>query len=237
MKKQRDKQVGGGDKSKRRLLKRAAAAAALLAAVLLLAVFLINCVVLYRTKRRIVDIAVPAEGSADCILVLGAGVTASGTPSPMLEDRLLTGIALYERGVSDRLLFSGDHGTVDYDEVNAMKRFAVERGVPEEAIFLDHAGFSTYESLYRAKAVFGAETLVLVSQSYHLYRALDTAEQLSLEAWGVAADRRVYAGQSRYTLREALARVKDFCYARLQPKPQYLGTPISLRGDGRVTDG
>jgi vancomycin permeability regulator SanA len=131
---------------------------------------------------------------------------------------------------------SGDHGREDYDEVTVMKRFAVEAGVPEEDIFQDHAGFSTYESLWRAREIFGAERVVIVTQEYHLYRALHLAEQLGLEAVGVSADLRPYRGQILRNGREMLARVKAFADGILQPDAVG-GEPISLAGDGRVTDG
>jgi SanA protein len=103
----------------------------------------------------------------------------------MLLDRLNQGIALYEAEVSDRLLMSGDHGQTDYDEVNVMKRIAVEAGIPSSHVFMDHAGFSTYESLIRARDVFGVKRLIIVSQKEHLYRALMIADELGSGGhWG-----------------------------------------------------
>jgi len=115
---------------------------------------------------------VGANTQADCILVLGAGIRPDGTPSFMLRHRLDKGIELYEAGVAPKLLLSGDNGQERYDEVNAMKGYVLAQGVPAEDIFLDHAGFSTYDSIYRAKAVFAVEEAVVVTQNYHLYRAL-----------------------------------------------------------------
>ncbi len=176
-----------------------------------------------------------ADVRADCILVLGAGVRDDGSPSHMLEDRLLTGIDLYERGFSPVLLMSGDHGREDYDEVNAMKDFAVSEGVPEDVIFLDHAGFSTYESLYRAKEIFGAERIVIVTQEYHLWRALYVADALGLDAVGISADLRTYVGQSMRETREIAARMKDFLWCLIRPEPTYLGDAIDLGGNADVT--
>lgn len=176
-----------------------------------------------------------ADVRADCILVLGAGVRDDGSPSHMLEDRLLTGIDLYERGFSPVMLMSGDHGREEYDEVNAMKDFAVSKGVPADRIFLDHAGFSTYESLYRAKEIFGAERIVIVTQEYHLWRALYTADALGLDAVGVSADLRTYVGQSMRETREIAARMKDFLWCLIRPEPTYLGDTIDLGGDADVT--
>ena len=157
----------------------------------------------------------PDEAAAldmDAYLVLGARVWDNGKPSGILEDRLITGIAAYEAGVSDRLLMSGDHGQEDYDEVNAMKTYAIDAGIPSEDIFMDHAGFSTYESLYRARDVFQVRSVVIVTQRYHLYRALYIAERMGLTAYGIAADIRSYPGMPRFEARELLARLKDFFY-------------------------
>ena len=131
----------------------------------------------------------------DCIVVLGCGVTAEGQPSYMLADRLTSGINLYKQGVAPKILMSGDHGRKNYDEVNTMKQVAVDSGVPSSDIFMDHAGFSTYESMYRAKEIFEADKIVIVSQTYHLYRALYIAEQLGIEAYGINADYHIYGGE------------------------------------------
>jgi vancomycin permeability regulator SanA len=174
--------------------------------------------------------------NVDCILVLGAGVWNDNRPSPMLEDRLFQGIELYHSGVGNRLLMSGDHGRKNYDEVNVMKQFAIAEGVPSTDIFMDHAGFSTYESLYRARDIFKADKIVIVTQGYHLYRALYVADRLGMEAYGVASDPRIYAGQDYRELREVLARVKDYFYCVLQPKPTYLGEAIPVSGNGDITN-
>ena len=155
-----------------------------------------------------------AAGEYDCILVLGAGVWADGSASPMLYDRVVTACSVYEaireaQGSADvPLLMSGDH-TGNYNEVGVMKSLATERGIPSEQVFLDHEGYSTYESLYRARYVFGARKLVIVTQSYHLHRALHIARELGMEAVGVSADLRPYRKQQIYEMREHLARFKD----------------------------
>ena len=171
----------------------------------------------------------------DCIVVLGCQVRSDGTPSHMLDDRLKRGVALYELGAAPKLLMSGDHGTVEYDEVDAMKRYAIEAGIPSEDVFMDHAGFSTYETIYRAKAIFEADKILIVTQQYHLYRALYIAEALGVEAYGVAADYRQYGGQLARDVREILARVKDFGMAIFQPEPTYLGEVIPISGNGELT--
>lgn len=173
----------------------------------------------------------------DCILVLGAGVNGE-TLSHMLEDRVKTGITLYENGASPKILMSGDHGREEYDEVNAMKNYAMDKGVPSEDIFMDHAGFSTYESLYRARDIFCAKKIIIISQKYHLYRAIYIARYLGLDAYGVDSQLRPYAADTNIynTLREFLARNKDFIYVRLNPQPTYLGEPVPISGDGNITN-
>lgn len=197
----------------------------------------VNGYVCLSTMSRII----PTEEAAllenvDCILVLGCQVKSDGVPSHMLEDRIKRSIALYEAGAAPKLLMSGDHGQEGYDEVGTMKAWAVNAGVPSEDVFMDHAGFSTYESIYRAKEIFGAQRIVIVSQKYHLYRALSIADALGLEAWGVDTDYRSYSGQLGRDTREILARVKDFATGILKPKPTYLGDPIDLTGSGDVTN-
>ncbi len=183
------------------------------------------------------EAAAAAGNSWDCILILGAGVRKDGTPSHMLEDRLKTGIALYQAGLAPKLLMSGDHGREDYDEVNTMRAYALEAGVPSEDIFMDHAGFSTYESLYRARDVFQCRSVLIVTQEYHLYRALYVAESLGLTAGGVSADLRPYAGQWMREVREVVARGKDFWYTVFKPLPKYLGEAIPITGSGEATLG
>ncbi len=172
----------------------------------------------------------------DCILVLGCGVKDDGRPSDMLHDRLQRSVELYQLGAAPKLLMTGDHGRVGYDEVNAMKSFAVDAGIPSENVFMDHAGFSTYESMYRAKAVFQAEKIIIVTQEYHLYRAIYIAQQLGMEAYGVSSDYRGYLGQTARELREVLARVKDFGSCIFRPEPTYLGEVIPVSGDGNLTN-
>lgn len=176
-----------------------------------------------------------AGSGYDCILVLGCGVWGE-TPSHMLEDRLLQGIELCQNGASEKMLMSGDHGREGYDEVNVMKDFAIERGIASENIFMDHAGFSTYESMYRAKEIFKAEKILIVTQDYHLYRAIYDARALGLEAYGVASNPREYGGQLYRDIREILARNKDFIYGIIQPEPTYLGEAIPVQGNGNVTN-
>ena len=172
----------------------------------------------------------------DCIIVLGCLVKNNGEPSDMLSDRIQRGIELYNQGASPKIIMSGDHGTVEYDEVNTMKQIAVESGIPSSDVFMDHAGFSTYESIYRAKEIFGAEKIIIVTQEYHLYRALYIAEKLGIEAYGVNSDYNTYWGQIKRDIREILARCKDFVSMIFMPEPTYLGEKIPISGNGDLTN-
>jgi len=195
---------------------------------------------LYMVRAQDARILPPEEAArlegVDCILVLGAKVMASGAPSHMLEDRCRRAVALYEAGAAPVLLMSGDHGQWEYDEVTAMKQYAVDHGVPSSAVFMDHAGFSTYDSLYRARDVFRAKKVIVVTQRYHLFRALYIARRLGLDARGVACDYRPYATQAQNSAREFLARCKDFAKCVVAPAPKYLGPPIPLYLDGDLTN-
>jgi len=172
----------------------------------------------------------------DCVLVLGCQVKSDGSPSHMLRDRLDCGINLYKSGVASKILMSGDHGQTDYNEVGTMKQVAINDGVAAEDVFMDHAGFSTYESIYRAKEIFGVKKMVIVTQKYHLYRALYIAKQLGVEAYGVPSDYHIYAGQIMRDIREILARNKDFFTGLWKPEPTYLGIRIDIKGNGNVTN-
>lgn len=196
----------------------------------------INVYVVKSVEDNIVTCEEAAEiGDVDCILVLGAGVR-NGNATPMLRDRIDAGVNLYYSGVSPKILMSGDHSRTDYDEVNVMKNIALESGVPSCDVFMDHAGFSTYDSIYRAKEIFGAEKIVIVTQKYHLYRALYIAKQLGVEAYGVEADARSYRGAVYREVREVLARNKDFAKSVIKPESTYLGEAIPIWGDGNVTN-
>ena len=197
---------------------------------------IINFFVKATTKKQILTESQASKlEHIDCILVLGAGIWGN-SPSPMLEDRLLQAISLYKNNISAKIIMSGDHGRKEYDEVNIMKDYAIEKGVPSDNIFMDHAGFSSYESVYRAKEIFKADKIVIVTQKYHLYRALYIANQLGIEAYGVNSDPRKYAGQAYRELREILARNKDFVKCIFKPEPTYLGEAIPVSGNGDVTN-
>ena len=148
----------------------------------------------------------------------------------------MTCVNLYKLGASKDIIMSGDHGSNDYNEVETMKKYAIASGVPSNAIYMDHAGFSTYDSLYRARNIFGVNKIIIVSQKYHLYRAIYLAKSLGMEAYGVPADLRSYSGQSKREIREILARNKDFILAKTKPQSKYLGDAIILNENGDVTN-
>ena len=196
--------------------------------------FLINHRIQAITKEYI--ISSDEAPSCEAALVLGALVYQNGNVSPILADRLDVGIKLYNNGSVNKLLLSGDHGQKRYDEVNAMKQYTLLSNIIQEDIFLDHAGFNTYQSMYRAKEVFQAKKLIIVTQSYHLPRAIYIARKLGIDAYGVASDKHYYPRINQYKQREFLARCKDFVLVNfLKPKPKYLGEVIDLTGNGEVT--
>ena len=201
------------------------------------ALFGIDAWVVHSTAPRVLTPEEAAElEDVDCILVLGCLVRSEGNPSDMLADRLRRGVELYKAGAAPKLLMTGDHGRTNYDEVNTMKQYAMDEGIPSQDIFMDHAGFSTYESMYRARDIFQAKKILIVTQEYHLYRALYVAQALGLEAYGVNADYRNYSGQSMRDIREILARNKDFLTSIFQPQPTYLGDAIPISGSGDLTN-
>lgn len=170
-----------------------------------------------------------------CILVLGCAVWVDNQPSPMLRDRLDTAIALYKAGAAPKLLLSGDNSIAEYSEPECMLQYTLAQGVPPEDIFLDYAGFSTYESVYRSHAVFRADRLIVVTQKYHLFRALKACNALGIDALGVASNQQKYAGRQYREAREVLARCKDLVKGWIKAKPTYLGDEIPVDGDGTVT--
>ena len=188
--------------------------------VIILVPVIINFYVILSTKNRFVSGDSELLTDIDYIVILGAGIR-RGKPSPMLEDRLKTGISLYNNDISNKILITGDHMNDDYDEVTVMKNYLLEHGIPEEDIITDNYGISTYDSIYRVKNVYKSNKVVIVSQRYHLYRALFLSDNLDLESYGVEADLRYYYGQWYREIREILARNKDFIKGIIKPKAVY----------------
>lgn len=210
----------------------------ILAAVAAVIVLGINFIVVGMGGRDLVsekDMLKESSFRADCIIVLGAQVKADGTPSKMLRDRLDEGIRLYEAGAAPKILMSGDDGQVEYNEVAAMAAYAEDAGVSKKDLFLDHAGFSTYESMYRAQYIFGVKRAIVVTQKYHEYRALYIGQRLGMDVRGVSAADINYAFQGFRDIREVMARDKDLLQCIFWPKPTYLGDKIDIKGDGRQT--
>lgn len=199
---------------------------------------LINAYMFEFSLKYFLTVEEARDDNFDCVLVLGAGVWGDD-PSHLLEERLNKGIEVYNTGCTNRILMSGDHGRIEYDEVNVMKNFAIEKGAVAEEVFMDHAGFSTYESMYRAKEIFQVKKVIIVTQKYHLYRAVYNARKLGIDAYGIAAD-----GQYNFSLpvraynstRESLARCKDFIWCIFKPEPTYLGEAIPISSSGVLTD-
>ena len=213
-----------------------------IAVALVVLFFLItNCVVILSTKKQVLTLSNLSnieeyKGSFDVIVVLGASVREGGKPSDMLRDRLEVGNELYFAGYAGKILMSGDHMTIDYDEVGNMKKYVIEAGVPKDVIYLDHAGLSTYDSMWRLSHIFHAKKVMIVTQSYHLPRALYLANIFGLEAYGVSANLRTYRGQPYRDVREILARGKDFVLAILKPTATYVGDSVSLEESGEKTN-
>ncbi len=172
---------------------------------------------------------------AQAVLILGALVYPSGQLSDILLDRAITALEAYQAGRADKILISGDHGRPGYDEVGAVRDYLLEQGVPSQDIFTDHAGFDTRDSLYRAEEVFKVDSLIIVTQEFHLPRALFLADDIGIEACGLIADRHIYATARLNALREPLAVVKACWEALWNTKPTYLGDPIPITGNGQAS--
>ena len=198
----------------------------------------INAYMILQSNSKIIDIEnIDSLDNIDAIVILGCGLKTNETPSDMLAQRLDRGIELYHKGVSDQILMSGDHSGEYHDEVSVMKKYAMDRFVQSNDIYLDHAGLSTYESMYRTKDIYEAKNIVIVTQNYHLYRAVYIANSLGLNAYGVSSDTKQLSGQLSLDVREILARTKDFIYTIVKPEPTLLGDakPLS-RYTGDMTN-
>ncbi|MFA6422651.1 MAG: ElyC/SanA/YdcF family protein [Candidatus Buchananbacteria bacterium] len=170
---------------------------------------------------------------AEAVMILGARVYGSYAMSDILRDRADTAIKIYQSGKADKILVSGDHGQDEYDEVNTVKNYLLEQNISSDDIFLDHAGFNTYDSMYRAKAIFNVNSLIISTQNFHLPRAVCLAKGMKIDAHGISADLRHYKKENLNQGREFLARIKAFVFLIFKPKPKFLGDDISIRGDGQ----
>ncbi|MBK7874334.1 MAG: YdcF family protein [Planctomycetes bacterium] len=200
-----------------------------------LAVALANATVL-RLGGSAVRASIAELDDAPVAIVLGAAVKPDGTPSHALEDRLAQAVELYRAGRVKKLLLSGDHGAERYDEPNAMKRYALEHGVRPEDVFCDHAGFSTWDTFVRARDVFGVTRAIVVTQRFHLPRALYSAKANGIEAQGTQCDARTYQKSAWFEVRELGSRAKAWLQAHgVASGARASGAPISIEGDGRVS--
>ena len=198
-------------------------------------VFMVNWFVKLSTKDKIIENYSNIK-DADAILILGCQVKPDGSLSLMLKDRLDKGIELYKNGVAPKVIVSGDHGRDDYDEVNAMKKYMIQNEVPSEDIFMDHAGFNTYDSMYRAKNIFNVNKCIVVTQKYHLYRSIYIGNALGMETYGVSAQNIKYVGQLGRDIREVLARDKDVVKCIFKPQATYMGDTIPVSNNGDITN-
>jgi SanA protein len=220
-----------------RILKKIVQVSGILFLVVLLGSALIN-IGMIRTAKKYVYAQITEVPEKTTVLVLGSQIRGTRL-SRVLEDRVVAGIALIEDGRGRKLLLSGDHGQRYYDEVNAMRLYVLDHapGIPQEDIFMDHAGFNTYDSMYRARDVFEVRDLIIVTQQFHVSRAVYIARGLGLDAVAYAQSQKKFDFRTKmsWETREYLARVKAFIYIVFKPKPRYLGDKIPISGDGRQT--
>ena len=199
-------------------------------------IFLLNFYVVFSINNRIISKGNYNKiGEVECIIVLGGGIR-KDKPSPLLQDRLDKAIELYKEGLAPKIIMSGDHGTKDHDEVNVMKNYAIENGVPSEDIFMDHAGFSTYDTMYRAKNIFGVKKAIIVTQKYHIFRSVYIANKLGIDAYGVSTEDIKHQWPIYREFREVLARDKDLFKCIFKPKSKVGGEKIDITGSGDVTN-
>lgn len=204
--------------------------------IVLLIIISINIYIIITSYKRIIKNEEIKLDNIDCILVLGAGIIDNKRPTLMLKDRLNKSIELYKKGFYKKIIMSGDHSSIEHNEVIIMKNYAIKRGIPSEDIFMDHAGFCTYDSIYRAKEIFGVKKMIIVTQKYHLYRSIFIANKLGIESFGIKSDARTYNRMPYHFIREILARCKNYFKCVFKVKPKLLGDKISLNQSGDVTN-
>ena len=158
--------------------------------------------------------------NSQAAIVFGAGLNADGTPTTVLRDRVETAAQLYQNGKIEKILMSGDNRFVNYNEPGAMKAYAIQLGIPDDDLILDYAGRRTYDTCFRAKDIFQLSEAILVTQDFHLPRALFTCNSLGLNAWGVSADMRSYRDSGYWNIREIPASLIAFIQVYItQPEP------------------
>lgn len=210
----------------------------ILGAIGFLTVLVCNIIVLSSPRENIISFDQACDiTDADCIIILGAAVKPDGTMSRVLTERVDMGAKLYSAGISNRILASGDHSRDNYNEVGAMKDRLVELGIDENVVFTDHAGFDTYDTMYRAKEIFKAKKVVIVTQQFHISRAVFIAKALGLDAYGVASDVDYRYFKPKTEIREIFARTSYVFQALIKPEPKFLGETIPIWGEASLTDG
>ncbi len=199
--------------------------------------FIVSVIMIKTTSSQIVSINnINSINDVDAILILGCKVNGD-SPSMMLQYRLDKGIEVYKL-INKKILITGDHKKENYDEVNVMRNYLLNAGIDSKDIFQDHAGISTYDSIYRAKYIFDVKKVLIITQEYHMSRALYIANALDIDAYGVVANDVPYKGiMLKNKIREVLSRDKNFIKTILKPKSKYLGDKISLEEDGNITNG
>ena len=205
-----------------------------LATSILILLIIANVVVFYQSKNYIYS-EVSEVPTCYTAIVLGAKVNANGVPSDYLQDRLDLAVELYRDNKITRFLLSGDHGQTSYDEVNNMKAYLLDQGINSADIFLDHAGFDTYNTMVRASKIFQVKDAIIVTQEFHLPRAVFIARSKGIEAYGIKADKREYRAMKTLKIREALAKVKAFAEVVINKNPRYLGNQIPITGDSKLS--
>ncbi len=172
----------------------------------------------------------PSDNTPRIAIVFGAGLTRSGEPTPALYDRVATAVDLYQRGLVNKLLLTGDNRFIDYNEPEAMRRTAIKLGVPDEDLVLDYAGRRTYDSCYRAREIFGVNHAILVTQAFHLDRALYLCDTFGIDSVGIVADRRNYTASSQtwWSIREAAATVAAWIDVNVTKPTPVLGDRLPI---------
>ena len=198
----------------------------------LIALAMMVPIVMRTLVDRYITTTVDSVPRTEVALVLGASVY-RGKPSPVLAERADVAVALYRANKVSKILVTGDNGTLSYDEVTPVRKYLLGAGIPSQDIFLDHAGFDTYSSMYRAREVFLARSLTIVTQDFHLPRALWIARRLGLDAYGIVAA----GGENSPSdyVREIPAAIKALLNVLTDRQPKYLGPTIPLSGNGEET--
>jgi SanA protein len=197
-------------------------------------ILIINLIVFWKSDKYIYT-NVKEVPECYTAIVLGAFVSKSGYLSDILQDRVDMAIELYKNKKIKRFLLSGDHGRVEYDEVNSMKKYLTDNGIDTQDIFLDHAGFDTYNSMVRANRIFQVKDAIVVSQGFHLPRAIYIARSKGIKAYGIEADKRQYVSINKSRFREVIANIKAFYEVSINKSPRFMGNEIPITGDSKLS--